>query len=810
MRPGPKGRGARGRLGAIGVLTLLLLLVGGATATARPGQLDGSFGHHGLGGGGLGPHYEETSFYSVEEAADGSILAARGEFLRRFSPTGRFEGKLRHRYVEPAPARAVAGDGKILEASHGSQVKRLNPDGSLDTSFNGGESKGVGFYIEALQPLPSGKVMAAGRVIYEPLIHGAIYEVALAVVNPDGSVDTTFGDGGLVELRHDDGVKGEELLGLVGRAEGAVVVGADFVVAVGADGALDQAYGGAGVAPLGKSRILAFDPGPDGRVAVAGATESLECCTLKPSRHFFVAHFDPSGRPDPAYSGGRGIAVIGGVEDRVNVARFAPDGAVTLAGSTIVPGGATCPQLLRCDASMPAAARFDASGVPDAGFGRGGLVEIKRLSGAGDEAASWEIAERRDGGFLVAGGGGPEGSVAFLAALRPSGELDRPFGERGLVTERAPEHSLVEVDAAETAPGGRILVAAWSNAGAFSGPMLIRYDRDGGIDRSFGGGDGYVRLASEGEIEAMDVGARGASVLLTGEGTVVGVTPHGRLSSLYKRRLFPSNSQAHFRDVAMQPDGKIVLVGTDQGHGARHANMLVARLLPDGQLDLGFGDGGFAKVKCPPHGRCRARKLLLQPDGRILLAGRMAGSSTVPTEEYKSRTVLARLRADGAPDRSFGGVGFVSLRITRESAAADVARSGGRIFVVGSALPSRGKSHGFLAAVGDGGRLDLGFGRGGATRALPRWTSPSQVIATGGGLFVLTESRSPALLAFHLDGSEDRRFSQAAIGGLVQRRSRRAMTLQGGQVVLAWSQRVRRTKHRSGFSRLRLARLRTR
>src|SRR5690348_1370608 len=131
MRTGPKGRGAGGHIVAVAALALLLLLLAASVAAARPGQLDGSFGHHGLGGGGLGPHYEETSFYSVEEAADGSIVAGKDEFRWRFSPTGSPEDKVRNHYVEPAPPRAVATDGKILEASHGNQVKRLNPDGSL-------------------------------------------------------------------------------------------------------------------------------------------------------------------------------------------------------------------------------------------------------------------------------------------------------------------------------------------------------------------------------------------------------------------------------------------------------------------------------------------------------------------------------------------------------------------------------------------------------------------------------------------------------------------------------------------------------
>jgi len=810
MRPGSTGRGARGRLGAIGVLTLLLLLLGGATATARPGQLDGSFGHHGLGGGGLGLHYEQTSFNSVEETPDGSILAGRDGLLRKFSPSGELEGKSRDHYVETPPPRIVTADGKIIEpAGGGSRVKRLNPDGTLDTSFNGGETEYLDFYVQALQLLPSGKVIAAGRMTYEPQIHGFIWQVGLARINPDGSLDPSFGGDGKVELRRDDGVRGEELLGMVSRSEGAVVVGLDFVAAVGGDGSLDQTYGSGGYAALGKSSILAFDPGPDGRVAVAGTTSSLECCTLKPGRHFFVAHLDPSGRPDSAYAGGRGVAVIGGAEDQADAALFAPDGAVTLAGGTTVPGGASCVRLFRCDESAPAVVRFDAGGLPEAGFGQGGMVRIEALAGGGDNAGTPGLIERRGGGFLVSGTGGPVGTVAFLGALQPNGRLDGRFASDGLLTERAPERSSVEVAAAATAPGGKILVGTWSDVGEISGPLLARYGRDGGIDRGYGDGDGRVRLGMEGEILAMAVDARGGSVLLSNEGTIEGVTPAGRLSPLYESHLVPSGSKARFRDVAIQPDGKIVLAGTDQGHRARHANMLVARLLPSGKLDRGFGDGGFAEVRCPLHGRCRASEVIVQRDGRILLAGRMTGSNYLAPES-KSRIALARLRGNGEPDRSFGGDGFVSLRVTRESATADLTLGSGRIFVAGSALPSRGKSHGFLAAFTADGRLDRGFGRGGVIRALPRWTRPTQILVTAGRLLVLEDSRSPAILAFRLDGSEDHRFSSAATSGLVQRDSRRAMTLQGGQVVLAWSQRVRRTKHRSGFSRLRLARLRTR
>src|SRR5687768_10680834 len=69
-------------------------------------------------------------------------------------------------------------------------------------------------------------------------------------------------------------------------------------------------------------------------------------------------------------------------------------------------------------------------------------------------------------------------------------------------------------------------------------------------------------------------------------------------------------------DVAVQPDGKVVVVG-ESGD-----NWAVARYNVDGSLDTSFGPIGSGKVVETPAGSgYGARAVAIQPDGKIVLAG---------------------------------------------------------------------------------------------------------------------------------------------------------------------------------------------
>lgn len=91
-------------------------------------------------------------------------------------------------------------------------------------------------------------------------------------------------------------------------------------------------------------------------------------------------------------------------------------------------------------------------------------------------------------------------------------------------------------------------------------------------------------------------------------------------------------------DVAIQPDGKIVLVAEDAGP-------VLIRLLSDGTLDGTFGSGGLVALP-----GVRAQALTLQADGMIVVAGDSSAFGQSSTGDF----VVTRVTSAGLLDGSFG------------------------------------------------------------------------------------------------------------------------------------------------------------
>jgi uncharacterized delta-60 repeat protein len=174
------------------------------------------------------------------------------------------------------------------------------------------------------------------------------------------------------------------------------------------------------------------------------------------------------------------------------------------------------------------------------------------------------------------------------------------------------------------------------------------------------------------------------------------------------------------RELALQPDGKIVVVGNtgpmfndDTGDATSLARFAVARYLPDGTLDTTFGGDGrvtTAFQQGGPNGEDGpAQAVALQPDGKIVAAGyaRAPQSSEVSF-------ALARYLPDGSLDATFGDDGKVTTDIAallgivgaNARASAVVLQPDGKIVAVGGNF--------FVRYLADG-ALDPSFGEGGVT-----------------------------------------------------------------------------------------------
>jgi uncharacterized delta-60 repeat protein len=258
-------------------------------------------------------------------------------------------------------------------------------------------------------------------------------------------------------------------------------------------------------------------------------------------------------------------------------------------------------------------------------------------------------------------GPGALGVAALLAVLltsmpkvpaRAAGDLDISFGRGGLVVS---DFGTKEeyANAVAVQPDGMILVAGKRGPYGLSSKndfLVARYLTDGRLDASFG---------------------RGGVV----------VTDFDRS---YDMAL----------DIALQPDGRIVVVGEADGGFA------IARYTAEGDLDTTFGAGG----KVISRLGASATAVAIQDDGKIVLGGCIACSSGL------DKFVVARYEANGSVDGAFGNGGRVITTFT--SGADDLydlaIQLDGKIVAAGVALNDFG-----LARYLSNGRLDRSFGDGG-------------------------------------------------------------------------------------------------
>lgn len=140
-------------------------------------------------------------------------------------------------------------------------------------------------------------------------------------------------------------------------------------------------------------------------------------------------------------------------------------------------------------------------------------------------------------------------------------------------------------------------------------------------------------------------------------------------------RLFPSNEDISLNAVAVQPDGMVVLTGSDQTTNS----WITVRLLANGTLDPNFSVGGIARLAFPAGSFGQGRAVAIQPDGKIVVAGVAKGN-------VDGDIAVLRYLPDGNPDLSFGGgdgVEIFQAPGTEERAEAVAIGTGGRILATG-------------------------------------------------------------------------------------------------------------------------------
>jgi uncharacterized delta-60 repeat protein len=450
-------------------------------------------------------------------------------------------------------------------------------------------------------------------------------------------------------------------------------------------GSLDSSFGNGGIVSLGSS-AGGIAVQSDGKIVVAGESPSGG----------LLARYLPNGSLDPSF--GDGGSVQTPVEhwsygSALGVA-VQPDGKIVVAGSSPVPVEED-----ESNFSVFTLARYNPNGSLDTSFGTEGITKTaipEPAPFAGTEAGVRSLAILADGEILAAGGatwddgeGMPSNFV--LAKYTATGSLDPTFGEGGIVQTRF--YGDDSLQGIVVQPDGKIVASGTGGLGGHGEDIqtiaLARYEADGSLDPTFGT-DGRVTT---------DPGLRydgGPSALLGQKIVVAGETEHsaflvlgryqtsGRPDSSFGKHGFVEIKRVTGLPTAVlaQNDGKILVAIF--GDSDR-----VVRFLPSGRLDTSFGTHGIVSLGAGSHSFLAASyALAVQTDGKVVAGGGGGDEATLARLMGGNNCVVPALRGEklakarAALTNSYCRTGHISKRfsnrITRGRVISTVALVGDR------------------------------------------------------------------------------------------------------------------------------------
>lgn len=296
----------------------------------------------------------------------------------------------------------------------------------------------------------------------------------------------------------------------------------------------------------------------------------------------------------------------------------------------------------------------------------------------------------------------------------------------------------------------RILVCGLTSYGCAAATLQAQA---GSLDLSFDPGTGAL-----GNVETIALQADG-KILIGGDFTSYNGTTRNRIARLNTDGSLDTSfdpgtaataaGSCAVYDIALQPDGRIILVGTFTAYNGNAINR-IARINADGSFDASFnpGTGSLSAIYCT----------LVQPDGKIVIGGNFMFFNGSPINR------IARLNADGTMDGTFNpGTG------TDASIRTMALQGDGKILIGADFTTYNGTARNYIARINSDGSLDTGFdpgtGAGGGfgfpqVRCI-RLQPDGKIIATG----YFTEFNGTTrnrIVRLNSDGSVDTAFDPEA------------------------------------------------
>jgi uncharacterized delta-60 repeat protein len=382
-----------------------------------------------------------------------------------------------------------------------------------------------------------------------------------------------------------------------------------FTIALAASGDLDTTFDGDGMVT---TNLVPSNPGradlaqdlalqPDGKIVAVGY--SYEPSNSSQAWDFAVTRYNPNGSLDTTFSGdGRRIVKLGEFAT-ARAAVVQPNGKIVVVGEVAGASGLDV-----------AIVRFNSNGTLDTTFSGDGK-QITDFGGVDNSA--YAVALQANGKIIVTGEGLSGQTLDFVVyRYLSNGSLDPTFSGDGMVS-------------------------FGFGAGRYDYPADLAIQSDGKIVVA---GSSGLWITQEGPVS-----------VFVGDFAIARLNPNGTLDTTFSgngRQVTDFGSNEVADGLALQPDGKLVMVGRKTGTGTSSA---VARFNPDGRLDPTFNGKGKRTFRIIPGQSSVAYDVVVSAVGKIIVVGSTANGPGL--EDF----AVARLNSNGTLDKTFSADGKVTI-----------------------------------------------------------------------------------------------------------------------------------------------------
>jgi uncharacterized delta-60 repeat protein len=682
-----------------------------------------------------------------------------------FDPGTGANGTISRLALQPDGRVLLSGGFASYNGTTRNRIARASSDGTLDSTFDPGT--GPSGTLSTLALLPDGTILIGG---WFTSYNGAALQ-HIARLNPDGTLDTSFDPGtgadsfvDSIALQSD----GKAIIGGGFRSYNGTT--RNRLARINPDGSLDTSFD-AGSGPNGSVSILALEP--SGRALAGGVFSSLSGY-----QRSCLARVHGSSYTLSASRIGAGNGTITSVPAGISCgstcsAELAAATAVTLTatpelGAFIGWSGAcsgTGPCALTMDSAKSVVAAFEPQPSYALTVGKIGTGSGTVASDVGGINCGATCSATLSAGSIVTLTATPAAGSAFVGwsgACTGLGACQLSMvATRGVTAHfcaDAGSFALVSPLDGQTFPVGTTSVTlVWAAAAnAF------------GYDLYFGTADPPPLLANtlattsrtvavvDGHRYYWHVVARSAcagSAWGGGERRSFSVEPGPAAPGLLDLPFAPElHADGEVRAIALQPDGKVVIGGVFS-HVAGSPRRGIARLNSDGTLDSTFNPG-LGTGRWPNN---TIDCLAVQPDGKVLIGG----SFTIYNGTVRNR--IARLNTDGTLDTTFhpgaGPNGTVSAIVVQQD---------GMILIGGLFTQYNGIARGRIARLTASGALDPSFdpGTGADSSVLALALQPDGKVILGGWFNQLGGTSRSRIGRLNTSGSVDTTFNPGANGAV--------------------------------------------